>query len=178
MRPHNHHTTHRTNINHNFTEKIPTHTIHRKTQHIIFKEYSRQAGQPKRIIRAMTEHKPDAIECVQCGDTVPHYYRGPIGHAPSNLCWHCWVCHWAEMEIQQRKGGQPTQLETALYLIANGYTQRETSIIIGRARRTIARWIANLRRNPQQIPDWLVNPDTIRTKIKPRKNKDKTKQAA
>lgn len=119
----------------------------------------------------------NTISCIQCGEDVPGYYRGPIGHSPSNLCWCCWCQHWSEREITTLKGRSPDKLECMLYLLAHGYTQREISIIIGRARRTITRWIESVKRNPEKIPDWLANPEKIRKHVNHQKQRDNKKAA-
>lgn len=126
---------------------------------------------------SMIDHAPDVIECVQCGDTVPDYYRGPIGHAPSNLCWSCWCIHWATRAIIE-KGSEVSQFEAALYLIAHGFSQRETSTIIGRNRRTLTRWIEDIRDGRRQIPQWLANPTEVRRKIKHYKTRGAQNKAA
>lgn len=76
------------------------------------------------------------------------------------------------------KGADVSQLESVLYLIAHGFTQREASIIIGRTRRTIARWIDDIRQGRRTIPDWLADPSTVRRKIKHRENKHQKRKAA
>lgn len=92
--------------------------------------------------------------CAKCGDVVPVHYRGPIGHAPRNVCFGCWCEHWAALGARMLNGGSWTNLDGVLWMIAHGATQQAAAECVGVHRNTVGRWIAKVRRYPVLMPEW------------------------
>ncbi len=84
-------------------------------------------------------------------------YHGPAGHAPQNLCLDCWSNEWALMEARMLNGGGWSVLDSALWLICWGATRQRAAAAVGLHRNTLRNWILNLRKNPNLIPDWLLD---------------------
>jgi len=93
--------------------------------------------------------------CALCNTEVPPYYRGPIGHAPENVCFGCWCEHWSMMEMVMLAGGDWTTHDSALWLIAHGATQCAAAELVGLHRNTIGRLIGRIRRFPELMPEWV-----------------------
>jgi len=98
------------------------------------------------------------FRCPQCkkefGDP---WYHGPIGHAPQRLCFECWATEWAMMDQVRSRGGNWQQLDSALFLLCQGFTHREAAELIGVSRNTVQHWIRHLRQRPEQTPEWLID---------------------
>lgn len=97
-----------------------------------------------------------AFRCPYCkepyGDGA---YHGPSPHAPSRLCFDCWVDQWAQFEERILREGDWTVLDEALWLICQGFSQAKAADIVGRHRNSLARWLLWMRKFPHLIPDWL-----------------------
>jgi len=103
-------------------------------------------------------------QCVICGG--PHrsdgtqvrdpFYRGPIGHAPQNVCAECWCEHWVHVEAQMLNGGDWTNLDGVFWLIVHGVTRQAAAEFIGVHRNTIGRWIRKVKDNPELLPEWMT----------------------
>jgi len=93
----------------------------------------------------------------RCGDWIgdPHYV-GPAGHAPQNLCLDCWAAHWDVIEARAINGGEWTHLDEALWLVCRGLSLGEAADVLGAHRNTLWRWIVEMRRRPETVPDWLL----------------------
>jgi len=97
------------------------------------------------------------FRCPDCfrvyGDPL---YHGPAGHAPPRVCFDCWTSRWAwtEMLLREERGDW-TRLDAALFFICQGVSREETARRLHISRRTLALWIARLRRNPSKTPEWL-----------------------
>ena len=95
--------------------------------------------------------------CAVCNTEVPAFYRGPIGHAPANVCFDCWCEHWAVVEVERLVGSDWTWRDLVLLLVAHGDTKQHAARVVGVHRNTAGRWFRALRENPELIPDWTGN---------------------
>ena len=105
---------------------------------------------------ADTDAQP-VFRCPKCersyGDPL---YHGPIGHAPQNLCLDCWADDWSEIEARMVNGGEWSVLDSLLWLICYGLSRRQVGFVMKIHRNTLHNWLIHLRRNPHEIPEWLV----------------------
>ncbi len=110
-----------------------------------------------RLVLRMPKQNAGQFVCPNCrrryGDSL---YHGPDGHAHPALCMDCWADEWVDMEVRLMCGGDWTVLDSALWLVCCGFTRQQAAGILGLHRNTIHNWIARLRRNPSEIPDWLM----------------------
>ncbi|HUU21162.1 MAG TPA: helix-turn-helix domain-containing protein [Phycisphaerae bacterium] len=92
-------------------------------------------------------------------------YHGPAGHAPPLVCFDCWASRWAwtEMLLREERGDW-TRLDAALFFICHGLSRDETARRLRISRRTLALWIARLRKNPRKTPEWLRDRVAQRTR--------------
>jgi len=99
-----------------------------------------------------------SFTCPECKTLIgdPHYH-GPLGHAPQNVCFTCWVNHWATVEamIWCERGNWQLR-DVALVLLALGFTHAEAADILHIHPASIGRYIRRLRKKPEEIPDWLL----------------------
>lgn len=107
--------------------------------------------------RAPQSTDKNTFTCPSCkieyGDPL---YHGPAGHAPPNLCMDCWANEWAHMEVRMLAGGDWSVLDSALWLVSCGLKQHQAADLLAIHRNTFARWIRRMRRNPHEIPEWLI----------------------
>jgi hypothetical protein len=98
-----------------------------------------------------------------CGQYVgDRQYVGPIGHAPQNLCFECWLAHWDKIEARAVNGGRWTHLDEALWLVCRGLSLTQAADIVAGPSRMLGRWIAEMRRRPELTPDWLIHINELR----------------
>ncbi|MBT3198813.1 MAG: hypothetical protein HN350_02760 [Phycisphaerales bacterium] len=98
----------------------------------------------------------------ECGQWVGDVrYVGPMGHAPRNLCFECWVEHWERVEAIAMNGGRWTDIDEALWLVCHGLTFSQAADIITINRKTLHRWITKMRRQPDLIPGWLIHKNEV-----------------
>lgn len=104
-----------------------------------------------------------AFECARChtpiGDPL---YHGPAGHAPRNLCYDCWCIHWSDVERKHLLGEDPSELERALWLVSQGFTQEEAADQLSRHRNTIGNWFRGLRKKGTKFCKSVVQKATSR----------------
>ncbi|HUS92087.1 MAG TPA: helix-turn-helix domain-containing protein [Phycisphaerae bacterium] len=84
-------------------------------------------------------------------------YRGPLGHAPQEMCFDCWASEWGMMVEVIERGGNWQPLDAALFLLCQGFNHREAADLIGVHRNSLYGWIRHLRRRPELTPDWLLD---------------------
>ena len=84
------------------------------------------------------------------------WYHGPIGHAPQQLCFDCWVNEWDTMNGVMLRGGNWRPLDAALFLLCQGFSHQEAATLIGVRRKTVYNWIRTLKRKPHLAPEWLL----------------------
>lgn len=89
-------------------------------------------------------------------------YVGPVGHAPQNLCFECWMVYWGRVEARAVNGGRWTDLDEALWLVCCGASLSDAAEVIAAHRTTLWRWIEKMRFDPELRPDWLANLEEIR----------------
>ncbi|MDP6635995.1 MAG: hypothetical protein QGG42_13940 [Phycisphaerae bacterium] len=100
----------------------------------------------------------------ECGQWIGDLrYAGPIGHAPQNLCFECWMAHWEEIEVRAVNGGRWTYLDEAMWLVCRGLTLAQAADIVASNRMALRRWIGKMRRRPELVPDWLIHMQEIRS---------------
>lgn len=90
------------------------------------------------------------LKCEKCNTVVPCYYTGPLGHAPQDICYDCWL----EARLTRSPLFQNAQAR-ALQSLANGRTKKEASIAAGISPRTLRRWLKRLRESPQKLQEAL-----------------------
>ena len=73
----------------------------------------------------------------------------------------CWADEWAYMEVRMLNGGDWSVLDSALWLVCCGLSRQQAADLLGIHRNTFARWIGRMRRDPHEIPQWVV------TKVSP-----------
>ena len=110
--------------------------------------------------RTQTQTKSNRIgfRCMnpRCGQWVgDRRYVGPAGHAPRNLCFECRMAHWDKIEARAANGGQWTCLDEAMWLICRGLSLSDAADLVASDRTTLRLRIAEMRRRPELIPDWL-----------------------
>jgi len=89
-------------------------------------------------------------------------YVGPVGHAPQNLCFECWMAHWDRIEACAANGGEWTHLDEALWLVCRGLSLAEAAGVVDSHGTTLRRWIEKMRLRPELLPDWLIRIQEIR----------------
>jgi hypothetical protein len=95
---------------------------------------------------------------VGCGEWISDVrYVGPVGHAPQNLCFECWMAHWDVVEARATNGGRWTHLDEALWLVCRGLSLSQAADVIGSHATTLRRWIVKMRQRPELLPDWLIH---------------------
>ncbi len=67
-------------------------------------------------------------------------YRGPVGHAPPDICAECW-----ESDKRAIRSGQWRKKIRAMQFIADGCTQVETAKLMRVCERTIRNWKKELK---------------------------------
>lgn len=99
-----------------------------------------------------------AFVCPVCknryGDPL---YHGPAGHAPQQMCFDCWASEWGSMIQVLARGGNWRQIDSALFLLCQGFSYQEAANLAGICRKTLHNWIRQARQQPQMAPEWLVN---------------------
>ena len=83
-------------------------------------------------------------------------YHGPAGHAPCQMCYDCWASEWGSMVQMLRRGGNWRQIDSALFLMCQGFSQHEAARLVGMGRDALRNWIRQARQRPHLIPDWLI----------------------
>lgn len=110
---------------------------------------------------------PDAFICPTCkvryGDPL---YHGPSGHAPEGMCFDCWASEWASMVQLASRGGNWRPIDSALYLLCQGFTHKQAADLAGVCRRTLDNWIRDARRKPHLAPQWLVDRAAARRTVR------------
>jgi hypothetical protein len=89
-------------------------------------------------------------------------YSGPLGHAPQNLCFECWMAYWDKIEALAVNGGHWTRLDEALWLFCRGMTFAEAAEAIATHQTTLQRWIAKIRCGREIPPVWLIHLQDVR----------------
>jgi len=84
-------------------------------------------------------------------------YHGPAGHAPQELCYDCWLAEWEFVVAELSRGGDWRQLDSALYLLCQGFSHGEASDIVGVCRKTLYAWIRTARQHPETMPQWFLD---------------------
>ena len=103
-------------------------------------------------------HAASGFVCANCKRTYGDpLYHGPPGHAPQNLCLDCWADEWALIELRMLNGGDWSVLDSALLLVCCGLSRQQAAEVLGLHRNTVHKWLVHLRRNPQDVPDWLLH---------------------
>ncbi len=97
-------------------------------------------------------------------------YAGPVGHAPQNLCFECWMAHWDRIEARAANGGEWTHIDEAMWLICRGLTLAEAARVVDSHCTTLRRWIEKMRLRPELVPDWLIRMQEIREVRRGRQN--------
>ena len=99
-----------------------------------------------------------------CGQWIGDMqYVGPVGHAPQNLCFECWMAHWDRIEARAVNGGDWTHLDEALWLVCRGLSLADAAGVIASSHHTtLQRWIDKMRLRPELVPDWLIRMQDIR----------------
>ncbi len=82
-------------------------------------------------------------------------YVGPGGHSHPRACFDCWVYHWEAVARQIRAERPWERRDWAFWLIACGWTRKDAAALVGRHYTTIWRWMREVRKNPQLLPDWV-----------------------
>ena len=108
--------------------------------------------------QAREQHAPDgSFVCPICkgryGDPL---YHGPIGHAPQQMCFDCWAGEWASMIQVLARGGDWRQIDSALFLLCQGFKPHEAAKLVGMRRTAVHHWIRKARQKPCMIPEWLI----------------------
>jgi hypothetical protein len=85
------------------------------------------------------------------------FYHGPAGHAPPQLCYDCWASEWASMTQMLSRGGNWRQIDSALFLLCQGFSYQEAANLAGICRRTLHNWIRQARQHPEMAPQWLIS---------------------
>ena len=94
--------------------------------------------------------------CHSCGNRIADpLYTGTGGHCPHNICAECWFAAWQDACRKVHQGGNWDELDASLFLLSQGYTQREAAELVGISARTIRRWLVKLRKKIIEIPKWL-----------------------
>ena len=89
-------------------------------------------------------------------------YVGPVGHAPQNLCFECWMAHWDKIEARAANGGDWTHIDEAMWLVCRGLTVAEAAGVLASHQMTLRRWIEKMRFRPELVPDWLIRMQELR----------------
>ncbi len=84
-------------------------------------------------------------------------YHGPAGHAPQQMCFDCWASEWGAMIQVISRGGNWRQIDSALFLLCQGFSYQEAANLAGICRKTLNNWIRQTRQHPETAPEWLVN---------------------
>jgi len=72
------------------------------------------------------------------------------------MCFDCWASEWGAMEMVVARGGNWRPIDSALFLLCQGFTHKEAADLAGVCRRTLHEWIREARQKPHLAPDWLV----------------------
>lgn len=83
-------------------------------------------------------------------------YHGPAGHAPMQMCFDCWAGEWACMVQMVSRGGDWRKIDSALFLMCQGFSCTEAANLAGICRKTLHNWIRRARQHPEMAPDWLI----------------------
>jgi transposase-like protein len=73
------------------------------------------------------------------------------------MCFDCWAGEWASMIQVLARGGNWQQIDSALFLLCQGFSYQEAADLAGICRRSLDNWIRQARQRPEMAPDWLVN---------------------
>ena len=96
-----------------------------------------------------------AFTCPDCGrDYGDDLYHGPSPHCPLPICLDCWAIEWAEIQARMAKEADWSQLDEALWLVAQGFTRAEAAGFIGKSPRTLRKWIVRLRHGGLALSSW------------------------
>jgi hypothetical protein len=91
-----------------------------------------------------------AFVCKVCGEPIGDpAYRGPAGHAPSEVCFTCWV-----NAFEQPPWHWPREV-LAVWLLANGYSRRDAAKLAGLARCTLWALLGRLAKNSSELFEFL-----------------------
>jgi hypothetical protein len=105
--------------------------------------------------------------CPSCKtDQGDPLYHGPAGHAPQELCYDCWLAEWEIIVAELSRGGNWGQLDSALYLLCQGFSHGEASDIVGVCRKTLYAWIRAVRQHPETIPQWFLDLAEMRRELR------------
>jgi len=117
--------------------------------------------------RAAAEAAPGGFVCPVCkcryGDPL---YHGPAGHAPVQMCFDCWASEWGTMIQVLSRGGNWQQIDSALFLMCQGFKQHEAARLVGMCRQALHNWIRQARQKPHMIPDWLIERARSRERVR------------
>ena len=91
-----------------------------------------------------------AFVCRVCGEAIGDpAYRGPWGHAPSDVCFTCWV-----NAFEQPPWHWPREV-LAVWLLANGYGRREAARISGMGRNSLWRLLLRLGKDLSEFHEFV-----------------------
>ena len=93
---------------------------------------------PKAAVRSLASDRspeaqprqtpPGRFICPICkrsyGDPL---YHGPTGHAPLQMCFDCWAGEWACMVQMVTRGGDWRKIDSALFLLCQGFSCTEAA---------------------------------------------------
>jgi hypothetical protein len=113
------------------------------------------------------QHSAGGFVCPICksryGDPL---YHGPAGHAPQQMCFDCWAGEWASMIQVLARGGDWRQIDSALFLLCQGFSHQEAGRLVGMRRNALQNWIRQARQKPCMIPDWLIQRARARERVR------------
>ncbi len=78
-------------------------------------------------------------------------YTGTRGHCHALVCGDCWEVHVYFTDRMRGYSKDASRLELALFLASEGLDQQEIARILKVGKRTIQRWWANIRKNPDDF---------------------------
>jgi DNA-directed RNA polymerase specialized sigma24 family protein len=64
------------------------------------------------------------------------------------------------------RGGNWRQIDSALFLLCQGFSYQEAANLAGICRKTLHNWIRQARQQPQIAPEWLINRATARQRMR------------
>jgi hypothetical protein len=103
----------------------------------------------------------EGFRCRHTGCATPEVgdpmYRAPWRHGASDVCFDCWVDWWHETEEPRRlNGGEWTRRDQALLLRLRGMSSQDAAEAVGCCARTVRRWLEEFRRDPDTLPEWVL----------------------
>lgn len=90
------------------------------------------------------------FSCLSCGDVVPFYYRGPVGHAPEKICLDCWLA----FKILGKQSNIDKK-DIAFAALADGNNKKTAASKAGVNPKTLTRWLKNLKNSPDELKNTL-----------------------